>query len=258
MYVLAFVNQKGGVGKTTSAVTLAHGLAREGLRVLLVDLDPQGNVADVLGVEKDDGLYRLLVSKTSAITHGVRPRLDAILGNHATMRAKQILAGQPFSEMVLSEVLADVAAPYDAVLLDVAPAVDLLQIAALVACDGFIVPVALDHLAVVGAVDALVSAKTLDTHGYSARVLGILPTMWERTTNEGHTMMKALAERFGGLVWGPIPMDVRAREAPRYGKTLWEYAPDTRAIVGVKIGQELLGGYAATLARVQAIIQEDA
>jgi chromosome partitioning protein len=258
MYTLAIVNQKGGVGKTTTAVTLAHGLARHPTiierPVLLVDLDAQGNVADALGVEKSGGLYELLVGGGQAVTRNVREGLDVVLSDKTAAAAKQILAGRPFREHALADALERLADEYALAILDVAPGVDVLQVAAMVACDAFLIPVALDHLAVVGAADALGSVAALARHGLAGRFLGVLPTMWERSTNESHAQLTALAERFAEYVWPPIPLDVKAREAPAYGKTLWEYAQGTRALVGVEIDGECVGGYWAAVGRVLEIV----
>lgn len=251
--IFAVVNQKGGVGKTTSAVTLAHGLAIRGYTVLLVDLDAQGNAADVLGLDKRSALYELLVKRdvAAAISPSGRERLDVILGDHRTVEIKQILAGTSFREYKLAEALREIEG-YEVIILDVAPGVDVLQIGSLVACSHFIIPVALNHLAVVGASDALASTASLNQVGaFKGQFLGILPTMWERSTKESHAQLEILAGQFGPLVWPPVPLDVKAREAPAYGRTLWEYAPRTRALIGVQMGNCLIGGYVQVLQRLQ-------
>ena len=249
--VIAIINQKGGVGKTTTAVTLGAGLANAGKRVLLVDLDAQGSVAISLGVDKGDGLYRLLFDgKRKAITPSGRPRLDLIVGDKTTVEAKQRLTGMNFSEAQLKAALGKLPG-YDVIVLDAAPGVDILQVSALVACTHFIIPVALDHLAVVGAGDALATTASLkDVGRFGGTFLGVLPTMWERTTTESHEQLKILAGQYGRLVWPPIPRDTHAREAPAYGQTLWEYAPKTRAIVGARLGEHEIGGYQRVLDRL--------
>jgi chromosome partitioning protein len=252
--ILAIVNQKGGVGKTTTAVTLADGLARRGHETLLVDLDAQGNCADALGDEKRSGLYELLIGRgvPDAITFAVRPHLDAVYSDKRTAEAKQVLAGMSFREQRLKRALAETHGAYEFIILDVAPGIDVLQVSALVACTEFLIPVALDHLAVVGAADALASAMALEEAGADhGRFLGVLPTMWERTTKESHAQLQALAGQFKKYVWPPIPVDVKAREAPAHGETLWEYAPGTRALAGVDMrGNGKVGGYAAVLERL--------
>lgn len=250
MYTLALINQKGGVGKTTSAVTIAHGLAIAGAQVLLVDLDAQGNVADVLGLEKRGDLYRLLFERAPAVRSSGRERLEVVLGDHSSMEAQERLVGRSFREYVLRDALKQYDC-YDVVVLDVAPGVDIFQMCALVACDGFLVPVALDYLAAVGARDVLTSAARLSQLGQEyGTFLGILPTFWERTTKESAEQLQILVEQFGKMSWPPIPLDVKAREAPAYGKTLWEYAPDCRALCGVVIENQRRGGYRQVLVRL--------
>lgn len=253
MYKLAIVNQKGGVGKTTTAVTFAHGLVLVGYKVLLVDLDAQGNVADALGLKKGPGLYDLLVQDagSDAARQSGREGLDVILSDKKTVEAKQILAGRSFRELALKQALEEFEEWYGVCILDAAPGVDVLQIGALVAADGFLVPVALSHLAVVGAGDALASAGSLRQVGaLGGQFLGVLPTFWERTTKESHEQLRVLVEQFEHWVWPPIPKDVKAREAPAHGQTLWEYAPGSRVLSGVPLDGKMQGGYMRALERL--------
>jgi chromosome partitioning protein len=250
---LAVVNQKGGVWKTTSSVSIAHGLAIGGWHVLLVDLDAQGNVADVLGLEKRDALHRLLIrNETDVVVPTGRDRLDVVLGDRMTADAKRVLAGDPFGIFKLRDALEDYDARYDVCVLDAAPGADILQMGALVACSRFLVPVALSQLAVVGAVDALGMVASLRKHGaFRGVFLGVLPTHWERATKESQLQLEAMTSRFSDMVWPPIPVDTRAREAAREGETLWEYTPGGRAAVGVETetGQRI-GGYLQVIKRL--------
>jgi len=236
MIILAIVNQKGGVAKTTTAVTLAHGLAQRGIRVLLVDLDAQGNCADALGLKKGAGVYRWLAlgDRLGDVVITARDGLDLIPGDKTTVKAKKIISGESFSEHTLRNAL-DGVMGYDTVVLDSAPGADVLQINALVACTHFLIPVSLSHLATVGVVDALGTVSSLRKVGaFQGNFLGVLPTMWDRTTKESHAQLKGMAQHFKRLIWPPIPVDVKAREAPGHGQTLWEYAPVSRAIAGVQ------------------------
>lgn len=258
MQTIGIFNQKGGVGKTTTAITLAHGLALEGHRVLLVDLDAQGNVGDALGLEKAGGLYELLYGRErGAIGGSRRERLDVILSDHSTVEAKSRLMGENFREYRLRDRLGSFSERYEVCVLDTSPGVDVLQVSALVACDAVLTPVCLEHLAVVGAGDLLGTVASLQQVGaFRGRWLGVLPTMWERRTNESEGQLRALAAAFKRLVYPPIPVDARAREAPRAGKTLWEYAPECRALQGTEIVKEggervRIGGYGEVLARVR-------
>ncbi len=253
--ILAIANQKGGVGKTTTAVTLAHGLAREGLEVVVIDLDSQGNVADALGLASGNDLYRLLFPGLGAplaevVTPSGRNHLDVVRSDKRTANLKMALAGEPFREGVLARALRGAA--YDVVILDCAPSVDILHVAALVAADALLVPTRLDQLAIKGVRDVLQSLVAIQQVGGSrCELLGILPTFYDRVTRESHAQLEHLVNTFGALVWPPIPVDTRCRVAPRFGQTLWEFAPDTRALVGIPAGRgSPVGGYIQVVERL--------
>lgn len=254
MNVLSITNQKGGVGKTSTAVTIAHGLAKQGQSVLLVDLDAQGNCADALGIEKRPGLYQFLVLDDESAIVTARENLDVITGDKSTVRAQKIITGENFGEYVLRNHLESLGPTrYDIIIIDTAPGAGVLQINALVASTHFLIPVSLAHLATVGAIDVLGTVASLKrVNAFQGRWLGVLPTMWDRTTNESHKQLTEMATRFGRLVWPPIPVDVKAREAPGAGQTLWEYASDCRALNGVDLsdGKDPVGGYAAVVDRL--------
>jgi chromosome partitioning protein len=254
---IAILNQKGGVGKTTTAVTLGAGFARLGLRVLLIDLDTQGNVADCLGLPHGDDLRRLLSpdirqSLDQVITFSGIKHLDVIRSDKSVAALKQTLAGVTLREYILADVLE--CADHDLILFDCAPSVDLLHFAALVASDYLLVPTRLDKLAVNGVRDALQSLVSLKRIS-RCQVAGILPTFYERVTAESHAQLTHLAQTFGRLVLPPIPQDTQCRVACRFGKTLWEYEPDTRALSGyVTAGGKKVGGYIQVMERVKELL----
>ena len=228
---IAILNQKGGVGKTTTAVTLASGFARKGYQVLLVDLDTQGNVADSLGIPQSDDLRRLLSPDLcqpldQAATSSGLERLFVIRSDKTTAGLKQTLAGVTLREYILADALET--ADFDLILLDCAPSVDVLHFAAMVATDYLLIPTRLDKLAVNGVRDALQSLVSLKRISH-CQLAGILPTFYERVTIESHVQLTHLAQTFGRLVLPPIPQDTRCRVASRFGKTLWDCEPDTRA-----------------------------
>lgn len=249
--ILAVANQKGGVGKTTTAVTLAQALTLQGKSVLLADLDPQGHVATALGLEKSDGLYRRLVDHEplAGVVQPARPSLDILPGNKRTEAAKRHLTTLDFRERALSDALQG--APYDLVILDCAPSFDVLHVAALMASDFLVIPTRLDHLAIDGVNELLASVGQVRQMGGHAELAGILPTFFDRQTKETAEQMRSLAEAFGAYVWPPIPQDTRAREAPAYGQTLLEYAPRSTAVIGYAGDHEArIGGYLAAFARL--------
>jgi chromosome partitioning protein len=250
MNTLAIMNQKGGVGKTTTAITLAHGAARVKVRVLLVDLDAQANCSIALGLPPKPNLQRFLADddRYDAIVPTGRPNLDLLPGDKTTAAVKAELASIPFRETILARKLARLANDYDLIILDTSPSIDLLQISALVASTHYLIPVSCQHLAAAGAAMALSTVAALsDAGALDTRLLGLLPTFYDRRTTESTTQLRELADQYGRLLLPPIPIDTKAAEAPAHGQTLYEYAPNTRALVGIGSGVAGLGGYNALL-----------
>ena len=256
MITIAIANQKGGTGKTTTAITLAHRLAMDGYRVLLVDTDVQGHVATALGLDKAPGIYRLVQwyqDLGDLLVVQARENLDVIPGDKTTEPAKRILASMDFRERILADALEELAEGYDVAVIDCAPSVDVLHVAALVAADRLVVPTKLDYLAVDGVNEVLASLAEIKRRSSAAPdLLGVLPTFFDRQTNETLVQLKTLVNAFGRHVLPPIPVDTRLREAPAYGQTIWEYAPRSRSVVGVVNGNgTAVGGYAQFVERVK-------
>lgn len=255
--IIAIANQKGGVGKTTTAVTLAHGLAQQGRRTLLVDLDVQGHAAVALGLPMQPGLQRLLVNNEplSRVVVQAREHLDLVAGDRTTEATKLVITGMAFREQVLARALAPARGVYDVVLLDCAPSADVLHVAALVAADWLLVPTRLDALAIHGVTQIVGMLKSVRQVGHAAAFAGVLPTFFDRRTKETHAQLTQITQAFGRFVWPMIPQDTRAREAPAHGQTLWEYAPESASLTGYTMeGQTAVGGYRAALDRVLADI----
>ena len=257
MVTIAIANQKGGTGKTTTVLALGHRLAMDGYRVLLVDADTQGHLAAGLGLDKAPGIRRLVDWREGSgepLVVSAREGLDLIPSDGETGKAKQRLTGMPFREDFLSAALEEMDG-YDVAVIDCAPSVDVLHMAAVVAADWLIVPTRLDYLAVDGVNEVILFLRDVKQYRPGAAdLLGILPTFYDRRTNETLVQLRSLVDAFGGLVSPPIPIDVKLREAPAFGKTIWEYAPRTRSIQGITTAKgKVYGGYARFVAQVEEV-----
>lgn len=244
MKTIAVALQKGGTGKTTTTVTVSHALAMAGKKVLMVDLDPQGNLALAFGLDPAPGLYRLLIENQPLATCIVeaRPGLDLVRSDKRTAEVKEILVGRPFREQVLRRALTP-APGYDYIFLDCAPSLDVLNVAAMVAADGLIVPVMVDYLATAGLAQHVLSLGQLQKLGYGCRLLMVIPTFYDRVTKESTEILTQLAQHFGNLVTAPIPRTVRLREAPALGQTIWEHAPTSAGAMAYRgIVRRLVNG----------------
>lgn len=256
MKVISFANQKGGVGKTTTAVTLASGLAQQEYRTLLIDLDPQGHIAFSFGVEKSPGLYRCVVGgePLNRVVTSVRPNLDILPSDKRTEQVKRYITMSDFRENVMLEMLDK--SSYDVVMMDMAPSMDVLHINGLVASDWVIIPTRPDAMAIDGVKEILLTMGEVARRGYPFQGYSILPTFFDRTTRETLVQFQEIVKTFGKRVWPPIPQDTRTREASAYGKTLWEYTPNSPVMVGYSNGRSRLGGYQQILKRTIEVINE--
>jgi len=272
MKIIAIANQKGGVGKTTTAVTLAAGLARHHLRTLLVDLDPQGHVAVSFGLNKSDSLYRFLAltEPLADLVTPVRPGLDLLCGDRSTEKVKHLITRMQFQDSVLRERLEDCG--YDVVLLDLAPSLDVLHRNGLYASDWTILPTRLEKLSVDGVKEVVILLAELaqtqksaqghystqghiSNHGYTrAPGYSIVPTFFDRIPRDTLVQFRELTALFGAHVWPPIPQDAQVREAVAAGKTLWDLSRSSAALDGFKSGRLTLGGYKQVLDRLLEVL----
>ena len=235
--IVSIVNQKGGVGKTTTAVTLAHGLAIQGREVLLLDLDPQGQCASSLGLIQEPGVFNLLVGgqtlRDVTRTTG-RKRLALIPGDKRTATAQIVLNAEGFDlAVVRNAVRPALRNGVEFVVVDTAPSVGGLQEAALFASDLVVIPTAADYLATEGVVKVVDTLRALEGKGWRGAVLGILPTFYDDVTRETRAVMSDLKKAFGEkLLLRPIHKATVFRECAAEGKTIWEWAPSkSRAVL---------------------------
>jgi chromosome partitioning protein len=214
-------NQKGGVGKTTTAVNASVELARLGIRVLLVDLDPQGNTTSSLGVDKtslDQTIYEVILGEApaaKAILPAIRPNLD-LLPTTAELAAAEVdLVGMVHRERQLKRALARVAANYDLVIMDCPPSLGLLTVNALTAATGVIIPIQSEFLALEG-VSQLITTI-------------VLITMYDARTNLSNSVVEEVRRFFPDRIFQTlVPRSVRLAEAPSFGQSIGEYDPSSR------------------------------
>jgi chromosome partitioning protein len=229
---VAILNQKGGTGKTTTAVNLAAGLAEREHECLLIDTDAQGNVGVSLGVAGERSLYHVLVDSADPtdVAVPVRQHLDVITSD-ATLAAAEIwLARQNPDQrsrvMTKRLNLMQVSRRYDYVIIDCGPSLNLLNQNALSYADEVIIPVTCDYLALVGVKQVLRTIKDVERHlGHAVRVSAVLPTFYDGRTRLAREVLETLQGHFKTKCLEPIRLNTRLAEAPSHRKTIFEYAP---------------------------------
>lgn len=226
MRAIAIINLKGGVGKTTTVVNLGAGLALKGLRVLLVDVDAQGNLATALGIQPRRTLYEVLVDGMPAerCLTPARPRLDLLAADSALMTAQPLIARRPDWAQLLGRAIKPLAARYDVTLIDCSASLSVMNVGALLAASDVIVPTVIEHLSLRG-VELL--EQQLARVG-AARIRCIVPTMFDARQRQAHALLAQLQRRYGALVLAPIRVNVRLSEAPSLGRTIYEHDPRSR------------------------------
>jgi chromosome partitioning protein len=224
--IITIGNHKGGVGKTTTAASLGHGLALRGKAVLLVDLDAQAQLASVLNMKQDNAVYELLVSTRTTYDQLMvktgRPKLWLIPGSMETANAAAVLRDRPISS--LADKLANT--DFDYIIIDTSPGVSDLQKQAIRAADYLIIPCATDYLSTEGVFRYLSIAEKIDNGGALA---GILPTMYDDSTKESKAVLDELHKEFKSAVLTPIHRATVLRECAAAGKTIHERQPGSRA-----------------------------
>ena len=228
---VAILNQKGGTGKTTTAVNLAAGLAERENDVLLIDTDAQGNVGVSLGVAGEKSLYHVLVDgvEPNDASVPVRKSLDVITSDSTLAAAEIWLARQNTDarSKTLSKRLGltSVSRRYDYVIIDCGPSLNLLNQNALSYVDEVIIPVTCDYLALVGVKQVLRTIKDVERHlGHAVRVSAVLPTFYDGRTRLAREVLETLQGHFKHKCLEPIRLNTRLAEAPSHKKTIFEYA----------------------------------
>lgn len=250
MRVLAVTNQKGGVGKTTTAVNLSACLAAQGQRVLLIDLDPQGNATTGCGVAKREALptvYQILIGESSLMDCRLKTAFgfDVLPANRDLAGAEVELVAMDGRERRLKEALESVSSEYDFVLIDCPPALNMLTVNGLVAADAVMIPMQCEYYALEGLTDLVTTLRKIRTQlNGRLEIEGLLRTMFDPRSSLTQEVSADLVSHFGDKVYETIiPRNVRLAEAPSYGKPVIAFDKSSRgAQAYTALAREILQG----------------
>lgn len=232
--IIAVVNQKGGVGKTTTAVNLTAGLQALGRRSLLCDFDPQANATSGLGVDKNTAspnVYDVLINDADPVRAVVSTRYgDVLPSNKALAGAGIEMIGVDNREMLLRSALQKLEQNYDYIIIDCPPSLEMLTVNALCAAHTLLVPVQCEYYALEGLSDLLATVRLVKRKLNPSLVLeGVLLTMFDSRTNLSLQVAEEVKRHFPGQVYATvIPRNVRLSEAPSHGKPVMAYDPHSR------------------------------
>ncbi|WP_210415549.1 ParA family protein [Bdellovibrio sp. NC01] len=238
---ICIANQKGGVGKTTTSVNLSSALATLGKRVLLIDMDPQGNASSGLGIKRyesqDANSYHVLIGEktlTEAIQNTANPNLKISTANPDLVGAEIELVDMPQREYRLKQAIATVADQFDFVFIDCPPSLGLLTLNALNAADSFLVPLQCEYYALEGLSQLLNTAGLIKKNlNPQLHIEGIVLTMFDMRNNLSHQVVTEIKNHFGEKVFNAIiPRNVRLSEAPSHGQSILEY--DSKSVGAVR------------------------
>jgi chromosome partitioning protein len=243
--VICIANQKGGVGKTTTTVNLASALSQIGRRVLIIDMDPQGNASSGIGIKRfeiqDANIYHVLVGEKDikdVLNNTAIQNLSVIAANPDLVGAEIELVDMPQREYRLKSAIQTIQGDYDYIIIDCPPSLGLLTVNALSSADTFLVPLQCEYYALEGLSQLLNTAGIIKKNlNPNLKIEGIVLTMFDARNNLSHQVVQEIQSHFGDKVFRSIiPRNVRLSEAPSHGQSIITYDPKS---IGAKKYQEL-------------------
>ena len=247
--IIAIANQKGGVGKTTTAVNLAAALGVLEKKILLIDADPQANATSGLGIDLNQtnyGTYQLLehsIEVSDAIIPTNSPNLD-LIPSHIDLVASEIeLVNQDTREYMLKKALKSIKKDYDYILIDCAPSLGLITLNALVAADAVIIPIQCEYFALEGLGKLLNTIKSVQKlHNKELDIEGLLLTMYDTRLRLSNQVVEEVKKHFGKMVFKTIiQRNIRLSEAPSFGEDIITYDASSRGAKSyLSLGSEIL------------------
>ena len=246
--VISVTNQKGGVGKTTTSINLSASLVKKDKRILLIDMDPQGNASVGCGVNVDEvenTIYDLLLGDTTVADAVVKTEcgVDVLTANGDLAGAQVELLNEIGRELKLQKALAPILDDYDYIFIDCPPALNVLTINALVASNSVMIPMQCEYFALEG-LSALIATvrKIRETLNPKLSIEGLLRTMFDGRNSLSNEVSRQLQTHFGDKVYKTVvPRNVRLAEAPSYGEPAITYAPDSKgAKAYIQLADEIL------------------
>lgn len=231
--IVAFLNQKGGVGKTTTCVNMAGYLAQMGKKVLLLDIDPQGNASSNLGIEKDSKpktIYDVIVDDNTineVIQKTKLENLDIIPSDVDLAGAEIELVQMNNREKIVRNILRKIQNNYDYICIDCPPSLGLITVNALTACDSVLIPIQCEYFALEGLSQLMYTIKLVKKHlNENIDVEGVVLTMKDNRSNLGQSVAQDITKYFGKKVYKTIiPRNIRLAEAPSFGEPICVYDP---------------------------------